>query len=331
MGSIIRANRTIYYSLLYFNSQLGFDGLKCVYSVISVIDKRLPGNTKRWTIASFVDGQSAISRILGGNEWHDSCRNIECRNIHSFFFKYEDVNLHMNPHKWRYASTYESSSYVQHDSFIRAAWLIHTCGMTHSYVRHDSFIRAAWLIHTCGLTHSYVRHDSFIRAAWLIHMCDLNHSCVWHEAFMCDMSHSYVWHESFICAAWLIHMCSTTHPYIWHDSFIRVTWLIHACNMTHSYVWQAIGEYPAESWIPFLRSHVIKGWAPVLGNQFETVLLKSSALIQGVQKGVHITHCNTLQHTATHCNTLQHTATHCNTLQHGTHCNTLQHEWGGKL
>ena len=40
----------------------------------------------------------------------------------------------------------------------------------------------------------------------------------------------------------------------------------------------------------------------------------------------HMTHCNTLQHTATHCNTLQHTATHCNTLLHtATHCYTLQH------
>jgi len=40
----------------------------------------------------------------------------------------------------------------------------------------------------------------------------------------------------------------------------------------------------------------------------------------------HMTHCNTLQHTATHCNTLQHTATHCNTLQHiATHGNTLQY------
>ena len=37
-----------------------------MYSVISVIDKRLPGNTKKWAIAPFVDDQSAISRILGG-------------------------------------------------------------------------------------------------------------------------------------------------------------------------------------------------------------------------------------------------------------------------
>jgi len=39
-----------------------------VYSVISVIDKRLPGNTKRWSIALFVDDQSAIFRILSGKE-----------------------------------------------------------------------------------------------------------------------------------------------------------------------------------------------------------------------------------------------------------------------
>ena len=38
------------------------------------------------------------------------------------------------------------------------------------------------------------------------------------------------------------------------------------------------------------------------------------------------THCNALQHTATHCNTLQHTATHCITLHYtALNCNTLQH------
>ena len=40
----------------------------------------------------------------------------------------------------------------------------------------------------------------------------------------------------------------------------------------------------------------------------------------------HVTHCNTLQHTAAHYNTLQHTATRCSTLQHtATHYDTLQH------
>jgi len=66
LDSIIRASGAIFYSLLHFNWQLGFKVLKCVYSVISVIEKRLSGNTKKWTIAPFLDGQSAITRIVGG-------------------------------------------------------------------------------------------------------------------------------------------------------------------------------------------------------------------------------------------------------------------------
>jgi len=70
MGSIIRAIGTIFYSLLYLNSRIGFDGLKYLYSAISVIDKRLPGNTKKFDTRQFVDGQSAISPFLGGYHVH---------------------------------------------------------------------------------------------------------------------------------------------------------------------------------------------------------------------------------------------------------------------
>ena len=66
MGSIIRPSGTICCSLLYYNSWIGYHELKCLYSVISEIDKRLPGNTRKWTNAPFVDGQSAISPSLGG-------------------------------------------------------------------------------------------------------------------------------------------------------------------------------------------------------------------------------------------------------------------------
>ena len=50
----------MFYWLLYLNSRIGFNGLKYLYSVISVIEKRLPGNTKKWTLVS------AISSFLGG-------------------------------------------------------------------------------------------------------------------------------------------------------------------------------------------------------------------------------------------------------------------------
>jgi len=44
MGSIIRSTGTVFYSLLYLNSQQGFNGLKYMYSIISVIVDSLPGN-----------------------------------------------------------------------------------------------------------------------------------------------------------------------------------------------------------------------------------------------------------------------------------------------
>ena len=47
MGSIIRSSGTLFYSLLYLNSRIGFNGLKHLYSVISVKMDSLPANTKK--------------------------------------------------------------------------------------------------------------------------------------------------------------------------------------------------------------------------------------------------------------------------------------------
>jgi len=46
MGSITTSTGTVFYSLLYLNSRQGFNWLKYMYSVISVIVDSLPGNTK---------------------------------------------------------------------------------------------------------------------------------------------------------------------------------------------------------------------------------------------------------------------------------------------
>ena len=45
MSSIKRTSCAMFYSLEYRISRLGFNGLKCLFAVISVIDKSLPGNT----------------------------------------------------------------------------------------------------------------------------------------------------------------------------------------------------------------------------------------------------------------------------------------------
>ena len=62
----ITSSGTIFHLLLYLNSRLGFIRLKYLYPVISVIVDSLPANTKMSGINKFVDGPSAISRILGG-------------------------------------------------------------------------------------------------------------------------------------------------------------------------------------------------------------------------------------------------------------------------
>jgi len=64
MGSIISPIGTIFYSLLYINSPIGFYGVKYQYSVISVIDKSLPGNTKKWTLVS-----SWMARVRFVHSW----------------------------------------------------------------------------------------------------------------------------------------------------------------------------------------------------------------------------------------------------------------------
>ena len=102
------------------------------------------------------------------------------------------------------------------------SWFI--CDMAHSYVRHDSFVCATWLIYMCDMTHLYVRHDSFICATCLIRLRDIS-------LHMCDMTHS---HASLVRVTCFIHTCAMTHQYAWQDRSMRMTWLIRTCDMTHS-------------------------------------------------------------------------------------------------
>jgi len=174
-------------------------------------------------------------------------------------------------------------SYVQHDSFIRvnhdssirATWLMHTCQPWLNYIRdlmhpyeswltrmmphiwrsHGSHVwmKSPWLLHICDTRHG--SHIYIIYATWFIHMCE-----PW-LVHICDMTRSYMQHDSFVCvshddaiifATWLVHICDMTHSYVlamthWytrqdsfrcvsHDSFMYTPWLIHVCDRTHSYV-----------------------------------------------------------------------------------------------
>jgi len=142
------------------------------------------------------------------------------------------------------------------------------CDMTHSYVWHDSFLYAAWLIQLCDTTHSHVWHGSFTCVTCLNDMCDMTHSPARHDSLVwfvyiihirvCDMTHSpyvntysYVWYKIFVCIL-KIHMCDVTHsPYIYIDvhalrtSFVWVVCIthIHMCDMTHSPIFAYIYIY----------------------------------------------------------------------------------------
>ena len=71
---------------LYFNSRLGLERLKYLYSVISVIDNFLPGNTKKLGIARFVDDESAICGMLSGMRRRLTCMlsgmRLTCKTPH---------------------------------------------------------------------------------------------------------------------------------------------------------------------------------------------------------------------------------------------------------
>ena len=171
------------------------------------------------------------------------------------------------------------------------------CDMTHSYVWHESFICATWLIRVRDMTY-------FINVTWLIHVYDMTHTpsaCIhastlsqssvpvystrltnsnthcntlrhtathWntlqhtathcntlqHTAAHCNTLHNTAAHcntlqhstlqhtatrsqSSVPVYSWLIHTCDRTHSYVWNDRFIYVTWLNNMCDVIHSYTW----------------------------------------------------------------------------------------------
>ena len=82
----------------------------------------------------------------------------------------------------RQDSFISSLSYMQHDPFTWATWLIRMCDMTHSYVWHDSSTCATWLIHICDMTHPHRRHDSFVCATVHTRARQFAHNHMWQKS-----------------------------------------------------------------------------------------------------------------------------------------------------
>jgi len=123
--------------------------------------------------------------------------------------KFQKYTLHSYTHLHVPYTHPHISARLRHVSFSvmrvcgACVWHDYMCDMTNSWVWHDSFVRATWLICTCDMTHLYMQRDSFVCATWLICVCDVTHLCVRRD--------------SFVCATWLTCTCNVTYLYVRHD------------------------------------------------------------------------------------------------------------------
>ena len=201
MGSIIRSTGTVFYSLFHLNSTHGFNGLKYMFSVISVIVYSLLGNTKNrestrsWTArvrlvhswtedapfiwdmsdASFICDMSYMNKaclIWGMSNMNKACR-IWIRHV-----KYETCliwgmsNMNQACRIWMRHVEYETCLIWGMSNMNKACrkWMRHveyeTCLIWLEHILDDRY--ETWLIHMRDMTHSYERHGSFIWQTWLI-------------------------------------------------------------------------------------------------------------------------------------------------------------------
>jgi len=112
------------------------------------------------------------------------------------------------------------SSSMSRASFIRVAWLVHTCDTKlFRFMWRGVLTCAMWLVHLCAMTCPYVCHDLAMtcwHGTWLVHARDIAPSYVWHGLL-------YAAHVMFRCVTCLVHTCHMTFARMWRDSFIRVT------------------------------------------------------------------------------------------------------------
>jgi len=159
MGSIIRSTGTVFYTLLYSNSRRSFNGLKYMYSVISVIDNSLPGNTKNrestrsWTdrvrlvhswavmwcdIHFDVSETSFMNDVMWHSFWRESRQN-ECHVWMSHMSRVDEMNSN---HIWNIIHERVTSKWMSrmNVTYVTCRW----CGLNSHMKHHECHI---WTSH----------------------------------------------------------------------------------------------------------------------------------------------------------------------------------------
>ena len=130
------------------------------------------------------------------------------------------------PHVWRDAFVRDMScTYVWHDWFIRVTFFFRKSRVR---VRHDSFVRVAWLIRACDMTHSCVAHDSFVYV--------VTRSCIWHDSFISHVT-SFNFFLSERVTSHICHMDESCHTDGWVTSHIWMSHVTHMDESRHTYGW----------------------------------------------------------------------------------------------
>ena len=241
---MIRSIGTIYYSLLCLNSWIGFNELKYLYSVISVIDKRLPGNTKKWTLV-----RSWTARVRLVHPWA-ACLLYKINHMSNVKFVTSHMNgvclIWMSHFARGWVMSHMNESCLMRMSHVAYAWVMlrmnESCRMWTSHIAYKQLMLHTnesfriWMSHVAyewvmsHMNESYHIWMSHVTYEWV--MLHTNESCctqMSHVAHQCVMSHmDRTSHVKFVRRCDKIYTCMYTCIYMLHE-------LINLYPRTHRY------------------------------------------------------------------------------------------------
>jgi len=213
-----------------------------LYSVISEILDLLPANTKIMAIDRFVDGQSAISRFLGGwmsqsrmrmshvthmngschaCEWvmshmwmrHDTHVNVKSHHTYLITRRLGSRNVNESRHTCKYVM---SHMWISHD--VKMGSVIHVNESCHTF---EWFMPHMWISNVTHVDESYYTCEYVMSHVWKSHATHANvssHTCEWVMTCVCVMSHMWISNVTRLNESH--HTCECVISHVWTSRFV---------------------------------------------------------------------------------------------------------------